>query len=109
MPRFRARPVEIDAHQWFRNGDHPEDGPRADREGQVVRYFRHPGYNGLAVHGDLTDSHRPECRNIMHDHGWIDSPQGGHVVCPGDWVIRDGDGRFYSANPVALREAFEEA
>ncbi len=24
MPKFRKRPAVIEAHQWFKNGDHPE-------------------------------------------------------------------------------------
>ena len=25
MPKFRKKPVVIEAHQWFKNGDHPDD------------------------------------------------------------------------------------
>ena len=42
MARFRKKPVVIEATQWFKNGDHPEDGP-CDREGEVVRRFPRAG------------------------------------------------------------------
>ena len=25
MPKFRKKPVVVEAHRWFKNGDHPED------------------------------------------------------------------------------------
>ena len=26
MTKFRKKPIEIEATQWFKNGDHPKDG-----------------------------------------------------------------------------------
>lgn len=49
--KFRKKPVVIEAAQWFKNGDHPEDERREFigsngqpflGEGSIVRYFRHP-------------------------------------------------------------------
>ena len=83
--RFRKKPVVIEATQWFVNGDHPEDYPERHRpavdwcEGQVVRYFRRPDVPD--------DSPCPECARPFLDHGWIDTLEGGHRVCPGDWII----------------------
>lgn len=90
--KFRKKPVIIEATHWFKNGDHPEDDcfrpfedtgkiPREPREGKVVRYFRHPEeyYSGEKL--------CKECRQKYHDHGWIDTLEGGHIVCPGDWII----------------------
>ncbi|HVI41145.1 MAG TPA: hypothetical protein VM577_10820, partial [Anaerovoracaceae bacterium] len=81
MPKFRKKPVEIEANQWFKNGDHPKDyaevttgiengqirsfsgEERKDKgwEGGVVRYFRShtvPGTNGCRY-----------CDHSMHVHG----------------------------------------
>jgi hypothetical protein len=55
--KYRKKPVIIEAAQWHKNGDHPEDNvmrpfedtgriPTEPREGAVVRYFRHPGVGG---------------------------------------------------------------
>lgn len=123
MPTFRKKPVEIEATQWFTNGDHPLD--YADNmldystgniipadairemgwEGQVVRYFRHPGpeYPGAAPHGGDKG-----CGRIWHDHGWIDTLEGGHTVCPGDWIITGVQGERYPCKPDIFAATYDE-
>ncbi len=107
MAQYRKKPVVIEATQWFRNGDHPEDRwtdegvihpDEGDVEGRVVRYYRDPDDNGQHKCG--------YCDHVMHDHGWIDTVQGGHTVCPGDWIITDhrvsdvkAHGHFYPCKP----------
>lgn len=100
MPNFRKKPVTVTAHRWFKNGDHPDDGP-ADREGKVVRYFRRPEpeYEGTTAH-DL-------CGEIWDDHGWIDTLEGGHTVCPGDWVITGVRGERYPCKPEIFAATYE--
>lgn len=105
-PKFKLfRPSGIiQAAQWFKNGDHPEDyemGRKGtkdgkpyifseeecramDWEGNIVRYFRHPQING--------ESHCPTCGKTMHEHGWIENNlieygTAPGIVCPGDWII----------------------
>ena len=111
MPLFTKRPVTITADQWFRNGDHPDDyakpvlglehghpmtySPQHQRvndwEGQVVRRYRSPDVSG--------DTACKYCGNPMHVHGWIDTLEGGHIVCPGDWVITGVAGERYPCKP----------
>jgi hypothetical protein len=100
MAWYCKKPVEVDAHQWHKNGDHPEDGP-ADREGKIVRYFRRPEpeYAGAKVH-DL-------CGKVWHDHGWIDTLEGGHTVCPGDWIITGVVGECYPCKPDIFEATYE--
>ncbi len=98
MARFRKKPVVIDAHRWFKNGDHPEDGP-SRVEGKVVRYFRHPDVRGDA----LCDA----CPGLIHDHGWIDTLEGGHRVCPGDWIITGVKGERYPCKPDIFEATYE--
>jgi len=74
---------------WFKNGDHPHDGP-VDQEGKVVRYFRDPKIDGESV--------CETCGRKMHDHGFIE--EGTRIVtseersnlsctvCPSDWVMQ---------------------
>lgn len=107
--KFRKKPVVIEAIQWFKNGDHPEDnrdtfdagnGPFLG-EGKVVRYFRHPGY---------PDDMRCEvCGKIMHVHGWIDTLEQGHRVCPGDWIITGVKGERYPCKPDIFAATYEPA
>src|SRR5687767_3446301 len=105
MPRFRKKPVVVEANQWFKNGDHPKDGVGESvfepgendwkeytrQEGAVVRYYRHPRIAGEKECG--------YCGNTMHDHGWIDTLEGGHVVCPGDWIITGVRDEYYPCKP----------
>ena len=109
--KFRKKPVVIEATQWFQNGDHPEDDcfrsyrdtgkvPFTEREGKIVRYYRHPEVSGrkVCVHCDRT----------MHDHGWIDTLEGGHIVCPGDWIITGVKGERYPCKPDIFKATYEE-
>lgn len=107
--KFKKIPVIVNATQWFKNGDHTEDesemipgkgGPFMS-EGKVVRYFRRPDINGDMV-----------CRNCgikMHNHGWIDTLEGGHIVCPGDWIITGIKGEYYPCKPDIFIKTYEEA
>lgn len=106
---FKKKPVVVEATRWFKNGDHPRDdretfigsdGKPFLGEGKVVRYYRHPLDNGRR-----TCEH---CGRIMHDHGWIDTVQGGHVVCPGDWIITEMDGNgFHPCEDAVFTESYE--
>lgn len=103
--KYRKRPIIIEATQWLQNGDHPEDYPQRMVpavdwcEGLVVRYYRHPG--------DSRERLCEHCGRIMHDHGWIDTKEGGHIVCPGDWIIRGVKGEFYPIKDPISQEGGE--
>ena len=111
MGRFRKKPVAVTADQWWKNGDHPQDGlgdsvfePLSGQtyrrqEGKIVRYFRHPDYPGDATHD--------RCGVTWHHHGWIDTLEGGHTVCPGDWIITGVQGEFYPCKPDIFRATYE--
>lgn len=108
MTKYRKKPVVIDATQWFKNGDHPGDGDErfADGEfageryeGKVVRYFRRPDVPG--------DTPCRQCGVRMHEHGWIDTIEGGHIVCPGDWIITGVKGEHYPCKPDIFTATYE--
>ena len=125
--KYRKKPVviEIEAMQWFKNGDHPQDYAEAqDRmqtqngtqvmvsfsgqyckdhewEGGVVRYFRHPDIPGTQVCS--------KCGHTMHVHGWIDTLEDGHNVCPGDWIITGVQGEHYPCKPNIFFVTYEPA
>jgi hypothetical protein len=108
MPKFRKKPVVIEATQWFKNGDHPFDDchlvqsaslPEFLSEGKVVRYFRRP---------DVDDeSLCRHCSVRMHEHGWIDTKEGGHIVCPKDWIITGVVGEVYPCKPAIFAATYE--
>jgi hypothetical protein len=109
MAKFRKKPVVIEAQQWFKNGDHPADnretfvdaatGEPFLGEGKVVRYYRHPAVDGLTVCN--------QCEAVMHSHGWIDTLEGGHIVCVGDWVITGIAGERYPCKPAIFEATYE--
>ena len=112
MSKFRKKPVVVEASQWHKNGDHPHDNatemfdypngqrPQVIREGEVVRYFRHPDVS----------SEKPcdHCGATMHNHGWIDTLEGGHIVCPGDFIITGVKGERYPCKPDIFAATYDE-
>ena len=50
--------------------------PSSESEGELISYFRHPDIPD----GDVCS----QCGYVMAHHGWIDTLEGGHRVCPGD-------------------------
>lgn len=108
MSLYRKKPVVVEATQWFKNGDHPLDGSErivggmydgALCEGKVVRYYRHP-----ATDGQARCNH---CGKRMENHGWIDTLEGGHIVCPGDWIITGVAGENYPCKPDIFNATYE--
>lgn len=105
---YDLRPPRVHAVQWFKNGDHPKDHD-VRMESHYVWYHIPP------ENGNLHDI-CPNCGNSWHAHGYLASSdelkvrskirsaaiQGmdltaelpprdpSRVVCPGDFLIRDG-------------------
>lgn len=102
MSKYRKKPVVIEATQWFKNGDHPQDHLRrsdGQSEGQLVRRFRRP---------DVSDGKVCEhCGEVMLLHGWIDTLEGGHIVCPGDWIITGVKNETYPCKPDVFEATYE--
>lgn len=108
MAKFRKKPVIVDATQWHKNGDHPDDRTRVltdeegnpfYSEGEVVRRFRRPK--------PLGSTFCSLCGDIFHVHGWIDTLEGGHIVCPGDWIITGVHGERYPCKPDIFEKTYD--
>ena len=107
MAKFIKKPVVIEATQWFKNGDHPNDGDEVFKEGgnkgellegKVVRYYRSP---------DLDEQKKCQyCGEIMHKHGWMKTLEGGHIVCPGDYIITGVKGENYPCKPDIFEQTY---
>ena len=117
--KYRKKPVIIEATQWFKNGDHPDDytkehsgleggqlriwSPKERKEhgweGDVVRYFRHPEVDG--------GSKCEHCGRTMHEHGWVETLEGGHIVCVGDYIITGVKGEYYPCKPDIFELTYE--
>lgn len=111
--KYRKKPIVIEATQWLKNGDHPEDNcdmfdyPDKDGnifqrpgEGKVVRYYRTPKLDG--------QNECQKCGQIMHNHGWIDTLEGGHIVCPSDWIITGVAGEHYPCKHIIFQQTYEK-
>jgi len=48
------------------------------------------------------------CGLSSKDHGWIRTLEGGHIVCPGDWVIEGVAGEFYPCKDSIFKMTYEE-
>ena len=117
--KYRKKPVIIEATQWFKNGDHPLDYSKSHDgfengelrqfspehrkqrqwEGDIVRYYRMPSLDGMTK--------CKHCSLIMHDHGWIDTLDGGHIVCPGDYIITGVKGEHYPCKPDIFEATYD--
>ena len=107
MAKYRKKPVVIEATKWFKNGDHPEDFPKLmhdkegrefDGEGEVVRRYCHTHPNEICK----------SCDRPMKAHGWVDTLEGGHVVCPGDYIITGLQGECYPCKPDIFEKTYEK-
>lgn len=90
MGKYRKRPIVIEAKQWFRDGDHPE----------VICPM--PDISKKA------DIRCEKCTKAIGKHGWIDTLEGGYIVCPGDWIITGVKGEFYPCKPDIFEATYEK-
>lgn len=102
MAKYQKRPVAVEAHRWFQNGDHPDDNYQKGtaKEGDLVRCYRTPECD--------SQKECKHCGYIMHDHGWIETLEGGHIVCPGDWIITGVKGEYNPCKPDIFYETYDE-
>ena len=87
MAKFRRRPLVVDASPWHKKGDCP---------GIVEPYIT----GGLQICA--------QCGNVMQLHGWIKALglEGGHIVCPGDWIITGVKGQRYPCRPDIFKATY---
>ena len=104
MPTYE-KVTTVEAVQWFKVGDHPND-----RLGEVLA---HPHMVGDVKRGAESAYIKPYqtsknlggkrdtlCGEAWRDHGLLDSNGIKIVVCPGDWIVTEEDGRSYTERPA---------
>lgn len=108
MPRFQTIPHLVEATRWFKNGDHPDDNvfrprggqtPKEPQEGLVVKRYRSKDVD--------PEMHCPYCGDFIRNHGWIETVGGGHIVCPGDWIVTGPDGGRFPVRPGAFMKEYQ--
>ena len=85
--KFRKKPVVIEAVQWHEVGDHPavRETPLASLAGSKCR----------------------ECGGDPALHGYVKTLEGGHIVCPGDWIITGVAGELYPCKDTIFKMTYE--
>ena len=116
--KYRKKPIVIEATQWFKNGDHPEDHAPIGIENPTTidqeRYYEYKQIEGRVVrryNRPDVDS-RGACRHCgkeMYSHGWIDTLEAGHNVCPSDWIITGVKGERYPCKDDIFKATYEKA
>jgi len=96
MKKFRKLPIVIETEQWFE----VEKDKIGGNYRLEVGYFNHPDISGI--------KECKHCGKVMQVHGWIDTLEGGHTVCPGDWIIKGVNGEFYPCKPDIFEKTYEE-
>ena len=89
MAKFRKKPVVIEAVQWFAIGDVAD----------VVR--------PLAAWVGGADALCGHCGGHLAHHGYVDTLEGGHVACSGDWIITGVRGEHYPCKPDIFAQTYE--
>jgi hypothetical protein len=85
--KFRKKPIVVEAHQWFKLGDVPE----------VDQYYdEDPHLRDCCI-----------CKNSKLIHGMIETLEGDHIVCPGDWVITGIAGEKYPCKANIFEQTYE--
>lgn len=90
MPKFRKKPVVVEAQEW----------PNESCWGVVQEYMDHAPDSKAAVRCR-------QCERIMDVHGWVVTVEGGHIVCPGDRIIKGMKGEFYPCKPDIFKATYE--
>ena len=88
--KFRKKPIEIEATQWFKMGDHPA----------VEDYWAKVECHDYAREHGLSTEQRKQL-------GWVKTLEGAHVVCPGDWIITGIKGEHYPCKPDIFEATYE--
>ena len=87
--KFIKKPVVIEASQWFKNGDHPNVRP----------YYSSFHSSSIAF--------CEQCGFHHNVHGWVNTLEQGHRVCPGDWIITGVKGERYPCKPDIFEKTYE--
>lgn len=78
MPKFKKKPIEIEAVQF--NGDNAQE---------------------------IADFMHCQFPYMEHDHLIIGTLEGNHYASPGDWIIKGIRGEFYPCKPDIFAATYE--
>lgn len=87
--KYRKKSVVVEAEQWLKDGDNES----------VQSYY-----------GQVcTDRICRVCKRDIYEHGAIETLEGYHIVCPGDYIITGIKGEHYPCKPGIFAATYEPA
>ena len=95
MAKYRKKPVVIEATQWFKIGDHSQVHQFVDSQNRTVEGIHFAEYPC------------EKCGMARGIHGWINTLEGGHIVCPRDWIITGVADENYPCKPDIFEKTYE--
>ena len=90
--KYRKKPVVVvvvEATEWIRDGDHNK-----------VKIKEIESKDRFVRCGN--------CGSSLSIHGWIDTLEGGHIVCPGDWIVTKYNGKSFPCHPDIFEKTYEK-
>lgn len=61
------------------------------------------------AHGESKKTGRCNyCNGLLHDHGWCTTLEGGHVTCPGDYILIGTKGERWPIKPDIFASTYTE-
>lgn len=92
MPKFRKKPVEIEARQY--------DGA-PETATKIIDWALESGVT-ITYHCPEGEACRRDTHVLL-----VSTLEGSMSALPGDWVIRGTEGEFYPCKPAAFEATFE--
>lgn len=98
MPKYKKKPVVIEAEQWFKVTKYRVSEGHKDIYHLNVEPLYHP----------LGATERcPQCNDRWTAHGQLHTLEGDHIVCPGDYIITGVEGEQYACKPRIFLKTYE--
>lgn len=88
MPRYRKKPVVVEAVQW-----------RGDNDAEVFAFYD----------GDIPLQTEQGIAADAPKYIIVPTLEGYHQASPGDWIIKGVQGEFYPCKPDIFEATYEEA
>ena len=97
MPKFRKKPVVIEAYQWtFRSWEHQADWPKWLYD---AHYKSSNEVSSLFTHGDGNGNSEVRIHTL----------EGDHTVSDYDWIIQGVAGELYPCKPDIFDRTYDPA
>jgi len=93
MAKFKKLPVIIEAEKFLGFDQSHEDGGVVS-QADVSRY-------------SLSIIHCKKCEQAFSKHGSVQTLEGEHIACPGDFIIKGISNEFYPCKPDIFEATYE--